>query len=138
MRGKTRLGLRTRLAFARFNEAPAECGGKPLPATPARHAGHASMRPPQNAGENGAEAPFDFTDEAASMRPPQNAGENSVELDALPHQVVASMRPPQNAGENPLSASQRSSTSVASMRPPQNAGENSASSARTTTRRTLQ
>ena len=38
--------------------------------------------------------------DAASMRPPQNAGEN---LDASHHhraRLDASMRPPQNAGEN--------------------------------------
>ena len=42
------------LSQERFNEAPAECGGKPATAARRFARGHASMRPPQNAGENGA------------------------------------------------------------------------------------
>ena len=44
-----------------------------------RHSGPvaASMRPPQNAGENLRQARRDPVWGAASMRPPQNAGENN-------------------------------------------------------------
>ena len=36
----------------------------------------------------------------ASMRPPQNAGENKHTGCLPPSWMLASMRPPQNAGEN--------------------------------------
>ena len=36
----------------------------------------ASMRPPQNAGENPEQNNTNTNNNAASMRPPQNAGEN--------------------------------------------------------------
>ena len=38
---------------------------------------YASMRPPQNAGEDESRSRQWFTAEIASMRPPQNAGEDS-------------------------------------------------------------
>ena len=53
MRGKTITGSAKAHPATSFNEAPAECGGKPE--QPHERAGVrdvASMRPPQNAGEN--------------------------------------------------------------------------------------
>ena len=65
--------------MSRFNEAPAERGGKsPAVARPAVGVIHASMRPPQNAGESTAAEPAGGCGVAASMRPPQNAGESVV------------------------------------------------------------
>ena len=77
MRGKTRTTPRNCGRKPCFNEAPAECGGKRRErGGRPRRVGRASMRPPQNAGENeSAERPTD-EDARASMRPPQNAGEN--------------------------------------------------------------
>ena len=65
-----------------------------------REDGNASMRPPQNAGENGFWVLTQRGGSTASMRPPQNAGENSLDEDFPAAFEVASMRPPQNAGEN--------------------------------------
>ena len=77
MRGKTRSPARRQSPAAGFNEAPAECGGK--------------LENPLDADA----LPID-----ASMRPPQNAGENDIFRRAMCAPVCASMRPPQNAGEN--------------------------------------
>ena len=108
----------------------------------------ASMRPPQNAGENVSysyrpESQRDCFNEApakcggehdvgrgvggdvlASMRPPQNAGENVGHQRRGYGRCSASMRPPQNAGENETLWRGEFDTEAASMRPPQNAGEN--------------
>ena len=76
--GENRRPRRHAAAWAlRFNEAPAERGGKPgaHPDARAVRAG-ASMRPPLNAGENRQVGRADDRAEAASMRPPLNAGEN--------------------------------------------------------------
>ena len=82
------------------------------------------MRPPQNAGEDGATQYAAVVPDGASMRPPQNAGEDLVNVRGKGRDGTASMRPPQNAGEDP---SLRRFADVraydASMRPPQNAGE---------------
>ena len=61
----------------RFNEAPAEYGGR-SPAAARRQAGQprASMRPPLNTGEDLAHVYFINPDTEASMRPPLNTGED--------------------------------------------------------------
>ena len=87
-------------------------------------ASRASMRPPQNAGEDDSNNPLGNWVLLASMRPPQNAGEDNLDGAAWPRlQIAASMRPPQNAGEDLELALPRIAVDVASMRPPQNAGE---------------
>ena len=132
----------------RFNEAPAERGGKHPRRIYSAPPAVASMRPPLNAGENGRQYDLLPIDAVASMRPPLNAGENDVVASAPWDSSQASMRPPLNAGENHTSAAKwcRAARSFneapaerggkrrrghrrvrprrASMRPPLNAGEN--------------
>ena len=109
----------------------------------------ASMRPPQNAGEDSKrtfwvcrvrssfnEAPAERggrlhesspvleRQTLASMRPPQNAGEDDrSHMPKGKAARMASMRPPQNAGEDAVLEAACSREHRASMRPPQNAGE---------------
>ena len=86
--------------------------------------GPASMRPPQNAGENQSDHGRAAAQVRASMRPPQNAGENLLWHQHGFRVDAASMRPPQNAGENDIIDIRLALRVEASMRPPQNAGEN--------------
>ena len=60
----------------RFNEAPAICGGRHLDKVQRPPARHASMRPPQSAGEDTARRIMRVYAYLASMRPPQSAGED--------------------------------------------------------------
>ena len=55
-------------------------GKTPPPRPHVLHEAVASMRPPQNAGENVLEVADDHLVALASMRPPQNAGENTDEI----------------------------------------------------------
>ena len=69
--------MRSRPSGPSFNEAPAECGGKHEQLMDAiAFTVFASMRPPQNAGENWQVNGSEIARILASMRPPQNAGEN--------------------------------------------------------------
>ena len=130
--------------------------GKTRPAgAPFPRPGGASMRPPQNAGENRAGIGLVERQVDASMRPPQNAGENPKRRltarmgrpsfneapaecggkrrhsrDCQSFRKEASMRPPQNAGENAVGVAICGTQGDASMRPPQNAGENCRGSCR--------
>ena len=72
----------TRQGAARFNETPAERGGRQLVAVRGRsHPDRASMRPPQNAGEDPLASALPVViGDAASMRPPQNAGEDGIRV----------------------------------------------------------
>ena len=64
-------------AWGCFNEAPADCGGKPrLLRRGIVLVAPASMRPPLIAGENSAGINGGFIAQLASMRPPLIAGEN--------------------------------------------------------------
>ena len=85
----------------------------------------ASMRPPQNAGENVASTtPFATRSMCFNEAPAECGGKRHVRHHAADVRGLASMRPPQNAGENPGEHHAPRIRHIASMRPPQNAGEN--------------
>ena len=109
-----------------FNEAPAECGGKRA-SSPERSspASRASMRPPQNAGENTTPTCIRRDRRRGFNEAPAECGGKQPNPDGFTRlSDAASMRPPQNAGENLRSRHHRVDPRRASMRPPQNAGEN--------------
>ena len=70
-------------ASSSFNEAPAKRGGKLDDDRTVAWERYASMRPPQNAGENALGLAIDEVFNGASMRPPQNAGENFADAAEL-------------------------------------------------------
>ena len=90
-------------APGRFNEAPADHGGKHSIVAELRANGFASMRPPQITGENAGHA----------GEPGEGAGRGFNEA-------------PADHGGKPLTAANGSGDSNASMRPPQITGENRA------------
>ena len=85
-----------------FNETPAERGGRP-PRGVGRDGEEARFNetPAERGGRLGSELRLPLLTVLASMRPPQNAGEDhALGLGVRAGNVLASMRPPQNAGED--------------------------------------
>ena len=109
----------------RFNEAPAERGGKQRSRSRLyKRIARASMRPPLNAGENGATHHRRPGAGPASMRPPLNAGENSSPAGPARSPAARFNEAPAERGGKLPRGDLADPASRASMRPPLNAGEN--------------
>ena len=102
MRGKTSPGGSTSTTKAHsFNEAPAECGGKPRSCCRWCPRWHCFNEAPAECGGKRCRSGRRPRGRRASMRPPQNAGENGERLLQAPAQAHCFNEAPAECGGKP-------------------------------------